>query len=96
MRFNVGNPLMKPLIALAALFALTACTGPGPGITGNDTGGIIPYPLVASQSGGTRNADRTVARAMAADHCARYNKRDVNLTVRRQYGEYAVFDCSWR
>ena len=85
---------MKPLIALTALLSLAACTGPGPGLTGNDSGGIIPYPLVASQSVAT--SDRIVARAMAADHCARYNKRPVNLDIRRQYGEYVSFECSWR
>jgi hypothetical protein len=91
---------MKKLFTLTALLtlaaSLAACTGPGPGITGNDTGGIIPYPLVASQGDGSRNADRTVAGAMAADHCARYNKRAINVTLRRQYGDYAAFDCSWR
>jgi hypothetical protein len=85
---------MKPLFVLAITLTLAACTGPGPGITGNDIGGIIPYPLVASQSQDT--SDRVVARAMAADHCARYNKRAVNVTIRRQYGEYVAFDCSWR
>lgn len=87
---------MKPLFAIASLLALAACTGPGPGITGNDTGGIIPYPLVASQGDGSRQADRAVASAMAAGHCAQYNKRAVNVTVVRRYGDYAAFDCSWR
>ena len=85
---------MKPLFALTAFLAVAACTGPGSGLTGNDGGGIIPYPLVAAQSVGT--SDRVVARAMAADHCARYNKRPVNLNIRRKYGEYVSFDCSWR
>ena len=85
---------MKSIFVLASLVTLAACTGPGPGLTGNDTGGIIPYPLVASQSQGT--SDRAVARAMAAAHCAGYNKRAVNLYLRRQYGEYVSFDCSWR
>ncbi len=91
---------MKRLFALTALVSLAAslaaCTGPGSGITGNDTGGIIPYPLVASQGDGSRNADRAVARAMADGHCAGYDKRAVNLNIRRQYGEYVSFDCSWR
>jgi hypothetical protein len=93
---------MKPLFALTALLTITAplaaCAGlgPGQGITGNDTGGIIPYPLVASQADGSRNADRAVARSMADGHCARYDKRAVNVTLRRQYGEYVAFDCSWR
>ncbi|HEY4142585.1 MAG TPA: hypothetical protein VGM57_14285 [Pseudolabrys sp.] len=87
---------MKPLFVLAMFLTLCACTGPGPGLTGNDIGGIIPYPLVASQGDGSRNADRAVANAMAADHCARYNKRAVNVTLRRRYGDYVAFDCSWR
>jgi hypothetical protein len=91
---------MKRLFALTALLSLAAslaaCTGPGPGLTGNDSGGIIPYPLVASQGDGSRNADRAVARAMAAEHCARYSKRPVNLDIPRKYGEYVSFDCSWR
>lgn len=89
---------MKRLLVLASLLTLVACTGPGSGLTGNDTGGIIPYPLVAAQSQGISNAtsDRAVARAMAEAHCAGYNKRAVNLDIRRQYGEYVSFDCSWR
>jgi hypothetical protein len=85
---------MKPLIALIAVLTVAACTGPGPGLTGNDMGGIIPYPLVASRSVGT--SDRVVARAMAAEHCARYNMRAINLNIRRQYGDYVSFECSWR
>jgi hypothetical protein len=89
---------MKPLLALTALLTLSAslaaCTGPGPGLTGNDSGGIIPYPVVAAQSVGT--SDRVVARAMADEHCARYNERAVNLNIHRQYGDYVSFDCSWR
>jgi hypothetical protein len=92
----VWEAIMKPVLALSSLLILAACTGPGPGITGNDTGGIIPYPLVASQGQGTASSDRAAARAMAANHCAGYNKRAVNVTVRRQYGEYAAFECSWR
>jgi hypothetical protein len=85
---------MKRFVILGTFLTLAACTGPGPGITGNDLGGIIPYPLVASLSQGT--SDRVTARAMAASHCARYNMRAVNVTIRRQYGEYVAFDCSWR
>ena len=49
------NPLV--VVALSAL--LTACTGPGRGITGNDTGGIIPYsPAV---EGSYRHAEHTLA-----------------------------------
>ena len=83
---------MKLLLALVCLFLLTAWfDGPGPGITGNDSGGIIPYPLVASHGGNIR----AVAQAMAAEHCARYRKFAVITTIHREYGDYVVFECRW-
>jgi hypothetical protein len=83
---------MKLILTLVCLFLLTAWfDGPGPGITGNDTGGIIPYPLVASRGGNIR----VVAQAMAAEHCARYRKFAVITTIHREYGDYVVFDCHW-
>ena len=49
----------NPLIVAALTVVLTACAGPGRGITGNDTGGIIPYsPAVEG-----------TYRRLAADHC---------------------------
>jgi hypothetical protein len=85
---------MKMLLAGSALFLLTACVGPGPGITGNDSGGIIPYPLVASLRNGA--SDTAVAKALASEHCARYGKRAVVTNIRRAYGEYVTFECRWR
>jgi hypothetical protein len=82
---------MKLPLACACLLLLTACNGPGPGITGNDTGGIIPYPLVASHGG----SDRAVARAMASEHCARYRKFAVITSIHRKYGDYVAFVCKW-
>jgi len=82
---------MRPLLAFACLFLLTACGGPGPGITGNDTGGIIPYPLVASHGGN----DRAVAQAMAKEHCAHYGELAVVTSIHREYGDYVSFDCRW-
>lgn len=92
------SPLVLTALVTLAAASLAACTGPGPGLTGNDSGGIIPYPVVAAQSQGKNSAtsDRVVARAMAADHCARYDKRPVNLNIRRRYGDYVSFECSWR
>jgi hypothetical protein len=87
---------MKALLAIAMFLTLTACMGPGPGLTGNDTGGIIPYPLVASQSVASATSERVVAARIAEAHCARHNKRFVDLYIRRQYGEYVSFTCSWR
>ena len=83
---------MKLLLALACLFILTAWDGLGPGITGNDTGGIIPYPLVASRGGNIR----AVAQAMAAEHCARYRKFAVITSIHRVYGDYISYACWWR
>jgi hypothetical protein len=88
---------MKPLCSMALLLTLAACAGPGPGITGNDTGGIIPYPLVASLSqNALGTSDRATAQAMATDFCARYRKRAYVTSIHRHYGDYAAFDCRWR
>jgi hypothetical protein len=63
--------------ALAFLF------GPGPGITGNDTGGIIPYsPAI----------DATY-KDMAADWCARWHRLSHVTSVHRVYGDYVSFVC---
>jgi hypothetical protein len=62
---------------------LTACAGPGPGLTGNDTGGIIPY---ASFS-------KAESMAMASDHCARYGKLAKGTGVDPRYGGYYSFSC---
>jgi hypothetical protein len=82
---------MKLLLALVCLFLFTACSGPGPGITGNSSGGIIPYPLVASHGGNVR----AVAQAMAAEYCTRYRKFAVITSIHREYGDYVGFGCRW-
>jgi hypothetical protein len=69
------------LVALGALLA--SCAGPGPGITGNDTGGIIPYsPDI-----------EPIYRDMAADHCARWGRYARVTSVHRMYGDYIGFSC---
>ena len=78
---------MKPMFALGCLFLLGAWVGPG--ITGNDGGGIIPYPLVAAQGGN----DRAVAMVMASGHCAGYRKFAVITSFHRRYGDYVGFNC---
>ncbi|MBV9955761.1 MAG: hypothetical protein JOZ70_10970, partial [Pseudolabrys sp.] len=57
--------------------------GPGPGVTGNDTGGIIPYAA----------ADPEQARDLAIQHCALYGKFPRATGVDRQYGGYYSFAC---
>ena len=52
---------------------------------GNDTGGIIAYPL----------AMQADARQLAVDHCARYGKVVKFLGVQPNYGGYVSFACRW-
>ena len=58
---------------------------PVPPFKGNDTGGIIAYPL----------AMQADARQLAVDHCARYGKVVKFLGVRPNYGGYVSFACRW-
>ncbi len=74
-------------IALASSTAVLASggtfTGPGYWITGNDTGGIIPYsPAI----------DATY-KDMAADWCARWHRLSHVTSVHRVYGDYVSFVC---
>jgi hypothetical protein len=76
-----------PVFAALTIGALAAsCTGPGPGVTGNDTGGIIPWSPIHNE----------LAPQFAAEHCARYGKRSRITSVRARYGDYIAFACSWR
>jgi hypothetical protein len=80
------------VIIAASIVALAFCpvgtakaglTGPGPGITGNDTGGIIPYsPEVAG-----------IYRQLAADYCASWGRLSHVTSVHRRYGDYIGFVC---
>ncbi|MGE0563146.1 MAG: hypothetical protein AB7O50_01405 [Pseudolabrys sp.] len=73
---------VRSLACVAAALLLPACAGPGPGLTGNDTGGIIPS-----------SVSRALARDMAVEHCARYGKYPVATSVDRNYGGYYAFAC---
>lgn len=63
--------------------ALSACSGPGRGVTGNDTGGIIPY----------SPAVEPIYRDLAAAHCARWHRLSHITSVHREYGDYIGFVC---
>lgn len=56
-----------------------------PPFKGNDTGGIIAYPL----------ARETDARQLAVNHCASYGKVAKFLAVEPHYGGYVSFACRW-
>jgi len=76
-------------VGLAAVCGIMACAPAQadwvPAFKGNDTGGIIAYPLAAQ-------AD---ARQLAVDHCAKYDKVVKFLAVDAQYGGYISFACRW-
>jgi len=84
----VRNLLIVIALALTMFGAGRAATagviflGP-PWITGNDTGGIIPY----------SPALEGVYRGMAADYCARWRRLSHVTSVHRQYGDYIGFVC---
>jgi hypothetical protein len=70
-------------IVVAVSLVLIACAGPGPWITGNDTGGIIPYSPAIEGS----------YRQIAADYCARWGRLSHITSVHRIYGDYIGFVC---
>ena len=73
------------LVAVLALplVAVSAQAGWWNGVTGNDTGGIIPWsPEIA-----------LTYRQIAADHCARFAKVAYVTSVHNWYGDYVGFRC---
>lgn len=71
------------LLIGATLPAAAGVLGPGPGLTGNSTGGIITW----------SPEHQRLARRWAADHCARYGKIARITTVYPRYGQYIGFAC---
>jgi hypothetical protein len=74
------------LVALCAMLACAPARADSvPPFKGNDTGGIIAYPLAAQMD----------IRQLAVDHCASYGKVVKFLAVDPQYGGYISFACRW-
>ncbi len=71
-------------VALAMGCGLSAC-GVGPGVTGNSTGGIIPW----------TPANQTYARDYASEHCAAYGKVAEMKPIYARPGEYITFRCNF-
>jgi hypothetical protein len=63
--------------------ALAGFAGPGPRITGNDTGGIFPYSPDLED----------VYQQIAQDYCARWYRLAHVTSVHRDYGDYISFVC---
>lgn len=73
---------LKPSVFAVIALSLASC-GVGPGVTGNDTGGIIQStPFI-----------QATYRDIAAAHCARYNKVAQITSVHPWYGDYVGFRC---
>lgn len=53
--------------------------------SGNDTGGIIPWSCETE----------ALAKQIAADYCARWDKYPRITSVHRQFGDYIAFRCLW-
>jgi len=74
------------LVAISGMLAVAPARADWvPPFKGNDTGGIIAYPL----------AMQADARQLAVDHCARYGKVVKFLGVQPNYGGYVSFACRW-
>ena len=58
--------------------------GPPPGLTGNDTGGIISY---------TPDLKLAAYHEMAENWCARWDRISHLTSVHRRYGDYVAFVC---
>jgi hypothetical protein len=67
----------------SAMASGSGLAGPGPGITGNYTGGIVPY----------QPAPAATYRQMAEDFCGRYGRRGIVTSIHRIYGDYVSFVC---
>ena len=80
MRMIGALGLVAVMLACAPAWADTV-----PPFKGNDTGGIIAYPLGAQGD----------VRQLAVDHCARYGKVVKFLAVDPHYGGYISFACRW-
>jgi hypothetical protein len=78
--------MIRKLLPALLPVLLAACAGPGPGLTGNDTGGIIAW----------SPENQSMARDWAASHCARYHKYARITSVHRRYGDYIAFACRFR
>jgi hypothetical protein len=75
----------KTLIGLTLVLAtsLAGCAYVGPGLTGNDSGGIIPW----------SPENQAHARDWAMQHCAYYGKVAHMEPIYRRYGQYISFTC---
>jgi hypothetical protein len=86
MRRNLWTILALAFLCFTGTAALAGAifVGPGPGLTGNDTGGIISY---------SPDLDRVAYREMATEWCARWGRLSHVTSMHRIYGDYVSFVC---
>ena len=82
-RMLASAMVLHAIVTLASSAAHAGAAGPGPGLTGNDTGGIIQW---------TPAIDDTFIE-IAVAHCARWNRYAGISSVHRIYGDYIGFRC---
>ena len=74
------------LVAVCGMLAIAPARADYvPAFRGNDTGGIIAFPMASQMD----------VRQLAVDHCASYGKVVKFLAVDAQYGGYISFACRW-
>ena len=84
MRMKVAASLVAVCGMLAAVPARADWVSVPP-FKGNDTGGIIAYPLTG----------QTDIRSIAIEHCASYGKVVKVLAIDPHEGGYISFSCRW-
>ena len=83
MRSIPAVALVLTSFAACAGAAFAGAAGPGPGLTGNDTGGIIQW---------TPDVEHSY-KEIAVAHCARWHRYAGIASIRHAYGEYISFQC---
>ena len=82
-RMLASAVILLAVVTVGSSAAQAGAAGPGPGLTGNDTGGIIqatPDTIHASK-------------AIAVAHCGRRSRYAGITSVHRVYGDYIGFRC---
>jgi hypothetical protein len=82
-RMLASAVILLAAVTVGSSAAQAGAAGPGPGLTGNDTGGIIQWtPEVAY-----------TYKEIAVAHCARWGRYAGISSVRHVYGDYIGFRC---
>jgi hypothetical protein len=81
--YAVALCLLTAALVFGSSAARAGAAGPGPGLTANDTGGIIQWSPESEH----------FYKHIAVEHCARFNRYAGISSVRYRYGEYIGFRC---